>query len=544
MTPNARPQLRRFLHWIIQKNPTYLISACLTAAGTRLLLVGPSDITGDLRLIFATLCLLQVYEWAVAAILLALHRANRSPEDRPSLLLVAAVFWTGPIAATIELMALNPNLGIALAAGVGILAIGELRLACRTLGLRLAPIAQIIGMACVVLLAVAARLLKISDANDGLNELYLYASWWALAALVLGMVAVVRVHQTDAAGARLAPRQDFLFLAITLVATTVHLIGMNYGFFCHARPFYASPSIIALSIVGFTAIKPNAPWSRPALFAIGLLPVIALVLALRGFDPDVPMKPLPLWLRDPLIATFIFAAGAWWYGFRRHGSTVLLHAAFAALVFVSLRVVPQPLLAPVAVRAAIGPTVLFSATAYLGLMALLCRSRRDALAALTANLTAIVWLLAGRSPAADLVICLVCGWSAWIAIHLLARRPLLLWRAAPVLFLAIVPWMFDSATSHRYLLAGHAAGLILILLALGSIWPWTRYRTLALIILGGHAIATAISGTTRSPRPAAGLLFLGGFATLAAGALISWFKRHLVGAIADDRPVLTEPHSE
>ncbi len=544
MTPNARPQLQGFLHWIIQKNPTYLISACLTAAGTRLLLVGPSDVTGDLRLIFATLCLLQLYEWAVAAILLTLHRANRSPEDRPSLLLVAAVFWTGPIAATIELMALNPNLGIALAAGVCVIAIGELRLACRTLGLRLAPTAQIIGMGCVVLLAVAARLLKTSDANNGLNELYLYATWWAFAALVLGVVTVVRGHRSEAAGAILAPGQDYLFLAITLIATTVHLIGMNYGFFCHARPFYASPAIVALTFVGFAAIRPGATWSRPGLLTIALLPGVAMILALQGFDSDVPMKPLALWLRDPLIATFIFSAAAWWYGFRGHGSTILLHAAFAALIFVALRVMPPPLMAPVAVRAAIGPTVLFGATAYLGLMALLCRSRRDAVAALTANLAAVVWLFADRSPAANLVICLVAGWSAWFAIHLLARRPRLLWRTAPVVFLAIVPWMLDSATPHRYLLAAHAAGLILILFVLGSIWPWTRYRGLALVLLAGHAVAVAIGGATRSPRPAAGLLLLGGFATLAAGALISWFKRHLVVAVADDQPALTEPQSE
>ena len=96
MNTETQPGTRQLVNWFIQRNPTYLISACLMAIGTRLLLVSPSDPTGDIKLILLTLAILQVYEWAVGAILLALHQAARSPEDRPSLLLVATIFWTGP----------------------------------------------------------------------------------------------------------------------------------------------------------------------------------------------------------------------------------------------------------------------------------------------------------------------------------------------------------------------------------------------------------------------------------------------------------------
>src|SRR5262245_15636111 len=103
----------RVLAWAIQRNPTYLVSAGLMTAGTRLFLVRSSGATGDIGVILLTLGLLQLYEWAVGGILLALFRARRSPEDIPSLLLVATLFWTGPMAATIEMIALRQEWGIA-----------------------------------------------------------------------------------------------------------------------------------------------------------------------------------------------------------------------------------------------------------------------------------------------------------------------------------------------------------------------------------------------------------------------------------------------
>lgn len=549
MTPNARSQSRRLLHWIIERNPTYLVSACLTAAGARMLLVGPADATGDLALILTTLGLVQLYMWAVGAILLVLHRARRSPEDRPSLLLVAAAFWTGPIAATIELMALDPTLGMTLATGVCVIAVAELRLACRTLGLSLAPAAQIIGLACIVLLAVAARLLKISDNNNGLNELFLYAAWWDFAAILLGVIAVVRRHWPNSPAdpknpaSVTAPRQDVVFVSITLLATAVHLLAMNYGFFCHARSSYAAPAIVAVAVVGLAVMNPRAPLARPMALAFGLLPAVALLLAGSGFDPAVPIARLPMWLRDPVVAVFVCAAGTWWYGFRRYHATPFLHAAFVAFGFVVLRVVPKPIIAPAGVTDAIGPIALFLAAGYFGVVAVLLRSRLDAVAAIAVNFAAIAWLVIGRSPAAEIIVCLTFGWSVWLTVHVLSRSPNLFWRVAPVAFLVFAPWLLGPAPFHRDIIAANAIVLVNVLLVAGSIWPSTRYRTLALVLITGHAAAAAITSTTDTQRPAAGLLLVGGFAMLIGGALISWFKRPLVVAIADEPPPLSEPPS-
>ena len=89
------------------------------AVGARLYLVSPGSYAGDLGLILITSrAFLQAYKWAVMSILLLLHRSRRSPEDEPSLLLVAALFWTGPLAAVTELSTRDAHQGLLAAIGV------------------------------------------------------------------------------------------------------------------------------------------------------------------------------------------------------------------------------------------------------------------------------------------------------------------------------------------------------------------------------------------------------------------------------------------
>lgn len=156
---SAAPQsgIGRACAWLIDRNPTYLVSACLVAVGARGLLVDPASPAGDLVLIVVTLAALQLYEWAVGAILIALHRARKSPEDEPSLLLVGALFWTGPVAATLEMIALRPNLGTAMTAGACVIAIGEMLTVCRVLGIALRRGTYVVASCSIALLAVAAH---------------------------------------------------------------------------------------------------------------------------------------------------------------------------------------------------------------------------------------------------------------------------------------------------------------------------------------------------------------------------------------------------
>jgi len=532
MSPLQGP-LGHGLNWIIRRNPTYLISAVLMAVGARLLLVSPNDPAGDVRLIVATLVVLQVYEWAVGAILVALHRSLRSPEDKPSLLLVAAVFWTGPLAATLEMIALRPGLGTYVAAGACVIALGEMRVFSRAIGLRLSAAAQAVGGACVILVAGAAPLLKIPDGNSGENELYLYAAWWVFALVLLGCIGAIRSHhrraaQFDSASLQSVPALEFAFLAIATIATAVHLIGMNYGFFCHASHFYASPALVALSVVGFEFLAAQTrknPWSLlPPL----VLPAIAILLALRPFDARVPVDALPQWTRDPLASIAVVSAMAWWFGYVRLRRGVLLHAGNAACAVAAFALARGRGMA--VAHVSLPPLIqgLYIVTAYLATMALLRRSRAEAVVALAVHLLATSLVIDGRTPADKLIICLVAGWSAMAGVHLALCRPRLRMRLLPIALLAILPWTLDAAPMFRMEIALHSGVLMILLFVFGQIWRWTHYRAIAGVLALGHLSCAAGYGMLQTAHPVAVTLLCGGFIALVGGAVISWHKAELL----------------
>ncbi|MBK8271288.1 MAG: hypothetical protein IPK83_24400 [Planctomycetes bacterium] len=522
----------RLLAWFVRRNPLYLISACLTAVGARLFLVHPDDPAGDFGLILVTLGVLQFYEWAVAAILVALYRANRAPEDQPSLLLVAAVFWTGPLVATMEMIALRSGLGTALALIACLIAIAELHAVCRIIRLRLSPATHAIASACLVLVAATAPLLKAPVTHDGMNEVYLYVAWWLFAAItVVSLIPIGRLRR-DAAlglvdGGRANNGSECVFLAITIIASLVQLIGLNYAFFCHASAFYASPFLIAVTVLGMAMLQKNAVCFRAILVFLAVIPAFAIGLAFEGFDEALPMSALHRWLRDPVPGIAMIAAAAWWFGAWRFRTFTLLHLGSIAFAFAILRLNDESFLIAFRIRSM--PTVLamYAATVYLATLAWLLASRREALLALAVNLLATILLLAGKTHAGGLIICLVIGWSGLTAVHLMAKRPRLVLRLLPILFLATVPWCLRAGDVYRYQLAIHAASLACFLVVLGRLWPWTRYVHVGLLLVVTHAVAAGAQFASRSEQGTAIIVTLVGFAVLVGGALLSWNKPRL-----------------
>lgn len=530
--------LHRLLGWIIHKNPTYLISACLTAVGARLLLVDPANPTGDINLILVTLGLLQVYEWAVSGILIALHRARRSPEDRASLLLVAAAFWTGPIAATIEMIALRPQLGLALAIGACLIALGELRMCCKILQLRMSLAGQVCGCSCMVFLTVVAPLLKTPELDTRMNEIHLYYAWWVFAALVLGCLGVLRAYRREAlavpktATATVSTwMQEVCFLGMTIAASGVHLFGMNYAFYCHAKVFYASPLIVALSVVGMEALSVNFSRYRSALALLGLLPAIAIIMALQPFDAEVPIDQLPGVLRDPMFCVSIVAGAAWWFGYRRHRSSLLLHAGCGAFALAAILLMLGRTAISYEVDRHHLTMALYGIAVYFFVMALVLRSRSEAVLAILFQLAATAVLVWGKSRADGLIVCCAAGWSGLIVVHLVARYPRFLLRVIPVTFLAFAPWMFHSAVEFRLQVATHAAVLAILVFLVGHIWRWTRYRLVAALIVAGHCLAGLVAKVSASSHPEALLFVFAGFCVLGTGALISWHKNRLLSLV-------------
>ncbi len=530
------PASRRVFAWLVDRNPTYLISACLIAIGARGLLVDPSDPAGDFRLIVVTLTALQCYEWAVGAILLALHRARRAPEDVPSLLLVGALFWTGPIAATLEMIALRPNPGTAVAAGACVIAIGEMLAVCRVVRLHLRCSTYLIVSACVVLLAIAAPLLKMPVTASGINEIVLYGAWWVFGSLIFACRGVARAYcNLKLAFPSVAVESPSVgelgFLGITLGATALHLYAMNYGFFCHARVFYVGPAIVAISVVGVSLLHPFMKRFTTWITICTALPLIAVLLAFDEFDVSVPVDLLPRPLRSPLIPMLMLASAAWYHAFARHRLVSLFHAANAALAVAAFRFAEgSACLALLPSR--VGYTVCLGAVAaYFLLLALVRRSRADALAGLFAAFGTLVQAVWNQTPADAFIVLIACGWTALVSLHIAVARPGMLWRIIPVAFLACVPWLSNEAMIERVFVGIHSVVLVGMLLIVGSFAPWTRYRSIAFGLSFIYMTAASTSWIVATPSPTATILTLAGFVMLVVGAAVSWNKDKLLASL-------------
>ncbi|MCB9852364.1 MAG: hypothetical protein H6819_04650 [Phycisphaerales bacterium] len=533
---------RRAIAWLIDRNPTYLVSACLVAVGARGLLVDPASPAGDVTIIVVTLAALQLYEWAVGAILIALHRARRSPEDTPSLLLVGALFWTGPVAATLEMIALRPDVGTALTAGACVIAIGEMLAVCRALEIRLRRGTYFVVSASIALLAVAAPLLKMPVTASGINEILLYAAWWCFGALILACRGIAASYcniklafpsvavQSPSAG-------ELGFLGVTLGATAVHLCAMNYGYFCHARLFYAAPAIVAVAAVGFSLIHPFMARFMTWITLLSALPLVAVVLATGTFDPRVPVELLPEPLRNPLVPTLLIASAVWFYAFARHRFVTLFHAGSAALAAAVFRAADEiPVVVQLPQRAAFLCAV-GCVVAYLLIVAIVRRSRGEALVGLAVTYATFVYVIRGQTAADRFIVLVASGWMALAAAHIAARRPRVFYRLAPVALLALAPWLSGMTADRLVLVAGHSGILIIVLIVIGSLAQWTGYRAMGMVILMIYAVGASTQWIVATPSPTATILTIAGFLLLAGGAVVSWNKEHMLQSIAHERPV-------
>jgi hypothetical protein len=389
---------------------------------------------------------------------------------------------------------------------------------------------------------------------DGANEPYQYLVWWLLAGIVLMGLPTVRFHLAHRQYVSwLAPRRndfgvEMSFLAIVLAATTAHLYEMNYAFFGHARLFYAAPLLIAFAAVGFEALAHvGGPW-RPLLAVFGCLPAIAIGMSTGRFDEHMPLKLLPWFVRDPLLPVLALAAVAWWFGCVRHRSVIMMHAGSASLAMALWRVVRPE--APAASLAHSWTTtqvplrdlatlILYGVAAYLCLCALLRRSRVEGVAAAGVHLAALTLLVWNRIHADVMVILLALSWT-WLGVmHLAVRRPQpLLAACGPVALLLAITFAFDFNGELKWFARGHAAGMVVLLLAVGQIWQFTRYRRIG----AGAGIAQVPFYIGRwaagGPNPVASVAVVCAFVLLAAGAAVSWHKKTLLGMMRPGEPSL------
>lgn len=549
--------------WLLHRNPLYLLSAAAMALGARLLLVHPDTRAGDLGNILLTLVVLQLYEVVVTGILLTLHSFRKSPEDIPSLLMVAVIFWTGPLVATSELIARDHEAGIGLSLGLLCLAVGEFEFVRRRLKLQLSGYCRAVAACTLVLVAMLPPLLVSQSPSGRANELTHLAGWWGLAAIVLLAAHAVRyldrrVENRDRGmlqrGLNIGEisttvLSEFSFLGLLIATTCAHLIAMNHAFFLHATAAYAAPTVILLTVVFVEGIR-VLRWRLPEMCVpiIGF-PALGLLLASSGFDPKFVEPLLPRGLRQPIQIAGILAGLTWWYAAWRGHGTFFLHlgsatvAVFGAYLIQSVMSEARPI-AGEAIAASTSQIkiawIAVAAATYFAISAIIRRSRLEGMLALVLIATAAI-LPTWRQVSWDRSLAgIVIFWS-WLAMLLFFYRQfsseqIIWWTAYGVLMTIVLDFHDPSRTAIRV----HAP---LIPLALAAIGYWLGRKeyvllalstllTIGVFLLGREAVRREVS--------AAAVVVLGSFTLLAFAAVVSWFKREIMNGLV---PVQSDQES-
>ena len=557
MCDSRRGRCARWARWCLYRNPMYLLSGAFMAVGARLYLVDPSGRAGEIGLILLTLGVLQAYEWAVTSILLALHAAGRAPEDKPSLLLVAALFWTGPMAAVTELMPDRPQLGLILAIGACAIALAELGVVRRVMGLRLSMLSRVAACGCVVFLALVPPLIRVPEGADGSNELFLYLAWWILGGLALIGVGSVRHHFPD--GRDLAPsaraRRDLAaettFLTLVVGATAAHLVAMNYAYFTNARLFYASPLLVAIAVVGMEYSVVLRCQPGRLITACAMLPAAAIVWAFESFDGRVPIDRTWVCLEDPVIAVALVSAGAWWYGYVRQRWSALLHAGSAGLVLAAYRLAEALMterIVEVWTTSSVEPwrgsvvMGLYAVAGYLAVVAILRRSRREGLASMLVHQAAVTFWVWDRTVGDVMIVCLVAGWQLFIALHLTSGWPKVWVAGLPVAFLTLVSWGYDFDARLLLPARGQAVAVVSVLLVMGMVRPVSGYTRLAGIALAADLLFYPTHWVASGANAIPHLVVIGGFGMLMVGAVVSWHKTRLLDLAGAGEPATPMLH--
>jgi len=164
------------------------------------------------------------------------------------------------------------------------------------------------------------------------------------------------------------------------------------------------------------------------------------------------------------------------------------------------------------------------------------RSRSEIVAALAAHLAAFALLVWNRTPADLMFTCLLAGWTWLVVLHVFVRRPRWVITVWPIALLVLLTAAFGWQAGLQRYAAAHGAAMVVLLVAVGWVWPWTRYRTLGAVAGGAFLTLAAGHGVTHGAHSKAALAVLSAFLLLTAGAATSWYKRRLLAMMATDEP--------
>lgn len=339
---------RSWLHFIIDHNPCYLLSGLFMLAGCWLLNFALYTRAGDIRKLLLLLLIVNIYEFLLITLGLALVKRIAFKRDGRILLALEALFliditFTSGILSTIDLsigLLINATL-LSLAAIKVFLVLGGLKLPNST---RMA-VFILLQIACVLLIPTLFKYIALPH-HGRITAVNVYFTWWLTA--LLPLIALFLHH---------LPRRSFLhpigtehclallFMILPFASLIIHLHSSAWVYSIHFTPAFITPLLIGLAISA-NFLEPHLQRyliARIQLFLIGASILLSTahndLLFSLGLGPTL----------SPLRLTLLTSVLLFLYFIHHHDNLTFLWTAliclFAAILGPTLPIMWQNLIA-------------------------------------------------------------------------------------------------------------------------------------------------------------------------------------------------------
>ena len=305
---------RRWVDFIYDHNPCFLLSALLMFVGVFLLNTARSTYTADMGSLLAVLAAVNVYEFAIlglAVVLLRRMGVEKSYRDPWLLMLIQLLFLIDGGFLLSEAVQTSPSWGwvvnvvlFGLASlKVWMVMVGaKLPVRWRTMGFLLVQLGIMYGLP-IVLSRVAV---------DGeVSERAMYGVWW-----VVGLLPVAYDLIAGKEVMTLTGRQQVLRRSYVIAPWLMLIAHLGYYHYVYEAPFTAaclSPVMLGLAVatrrVGASAFATEGNWR----FMRAALPVVAVLMAMmRMEDAAVPSVQVTLAASVVVCGYFVSLSVAGW----------------------------------------------------------------------------------------------------------------------------------------------------------------------------------------------------------------------------------------
>jgi hypothetical protein len=338
---SAPPRLFKFLRFVHDRNPFYLLSALCMFVGFRIVLGALNSAPGDWKTLLMLMGTLQVYEAAIVALALFLIVKRGLLRDGWILLGIEAMFLVDLTNLNAELFTALPRLGTVVNSICFALAMVKIFAVVRVLRLRLSPgTAFYIAAQLAFLFGLPGLFWLMRSPAATVSPMQIYTVWWMVALLIAGGAMLNKRIASDSPMAALPWR---LYIVVPLVSLLVHLASQNRVYWVHFHPANIAPIFMA-SIV---ALSQSTKWrwhslAMPASMGLVLLSVVASVSP-HGYQRELSTHLLGM-LMSPLRIELLAATGMTVFLAMRHYSYFAAHIAAAYALLAWLGATPGQML--------------------------------------------------------------------------------------------------------------------------------------------------------------------------------------------------------